>query len=76
VVAIEDEEGARPKLARERAGERSAGGSVGVERRVVDRDLGAGDATGSHRDGEDSRELIRGQAVGLAVVDGRSRRVR
>src|SRR5512133_2467089 len=55
--------------ASERSGERGAGGSGGVERRVVDRDIDACDAAGSDRGGEDGRELIGGQATGLAVVD-------
>src|SRR6187200_1316998 len=41
-----------PEPAHERAGERRAGGPVGVEGRVVDRHLDAGDTAGSRRGGE------------------------
>ena len=67
-VTVEGE-GAAAKPASERSGQRGAGGPGGVERRVVDRDLDACDAASSHRGGEDGRELIGGQAAGLAIVD-------
>src|SRR6478735_7788351 len=52
--------GGGPEPAHERAGERRAGGPVGVEGRVVDRHLDAGDTAGSRRCGEERRELVEG----------------